>query len=301
MSDLAAQHPDLREARLQLALLDIEEKRYEEAESQFRKYYVPGKGDARTLEGLVAVYRAQKRLDRALILLRQDLEKGPQYDQVRLLLARVAGEAGNNDLAVEQFRQLSKNQPGSASIAFQLGVACHARGDLDCAIGAFERAKELDPKVAATWGYLGKALEEAGRRPEAVTSYRRSLDLDAGNTWVMNNLAFLLADMSGDLGEALKLAGNAVRQNPGNAAFNDTLGWVYLKKRDFRSAIQEFEGARNRSPEAVDYRIHLGEALLGAGNRNEARAELVTALRLPATQQERKTIENLLRQSAENR
>ena len=297
LSGLARQHPSLREPQLQLALLDVEEKHYAEAEARFRKYYVPGKGDTRGLEGLVAVFRAQKRLDRAIVLLRQDLEKGPQYDQVRLLLAGVAHEAGNNDLAVEQYRQLALKQPGSPAIALQLGVACQARGDLNCAIGEFERARKLSPGTAATWGYLGKALADADRKPEAVASYQQSLRLDPRNPWVMNNLAYLLADTSQDLNEALKLAGNAVRQSPGNADFNDTLGWVYLKKKDFQSAIHVFEGARDRSPGAIDYRIHLGQAFLASGNPGQARSELEAALRLPATPQERRMVEDLLKDS----
>jgi tetratricopeptide (TPR) repeat protein len=298
---LIKSHPDLREAHLQLALLDVEEKLYPQAEAGFRKYYVPGKGDSRSLEGLVEVYRAQKQLDRAIVLLRQDLEKGPQYDQVRLLLASVAAEAGNYGLAVEQYRQLERNQPGSPTIALQLGVVCQTKGDLDCAIGEFERAKKLAPGNALSWGFLGKALEDASRKPEAIASYYQSLQLDGRNPWVMNNLAYLIADTAGDLNEALRLAGNAVKQNPGNAAFYDTLGWVYLKKKDFQSAVHVFEGARDKSPNAVDYRIHLGQALLASGERNQARSELETALRLPATPQERRAIEDLLRGSTGNR
>jgi predicted Zn-dependent protease len=301
LSSLARQHPNLREAQLQLALLDLEEKHYAEAEARFRKYYVPGTGDSRALEGLVAVFRAQKRLDRAIVLLRQDLEKGPQYDQVRLLLAGVAHETGDNELAVEQYRQLQRNQPGSGAIALQLGVACQAQGDLDCAIGEFERARKMSPGTAATWGYLAKALEDAGRKPEAVASYQQSLRLDPRNPWVMNNLAYLLADTSADLNEALKLAGDAVRQSPGNAAFNDTLGWVYFKKKDFQSAIHVFEGARDKNPEAIDYRIHLGQAFLASGDPGRARSELEAALRLPATPQERRMIADLLRDRIGNR
>ncbi|HEY3826088.1 MAG TPA: tetratricopeptide repeat protein, partial [Bryobacteraceae bacterium] len=298
---LQKQHPDLREAQLQLALLDVEEKHYPEAEVRFRKYYVPGKGDIRSLEGLVAVYRAQKRLDRAVVLLKQDLERGPQYAQVRQLLASVAAETGKDDLAVEQYRVVARSQPGTPAIAVELGLACQAKGDRDCAISEFERAKKLAPGNAAVWGFLGRALEDSGRKPEAIASYQQSLQLDQRNPWVKNNLAYLIADSAGDLNEALKLAGDAVRQNPGNAAFNDTLGWVYLKKRDFNSAVHVFEGARDKSPETVDYRIHLGQALLASGNRGRARSELEIALRLPSTPPERREIQDLLDGRAGNR
>jgi Flp pilus assembly protein TadD len=76
---------------------------------------------------------------------------------------------------------------------------------------------------------------------------------------------------------------------------------VYFKKRDFQSAIHVFEGARDRSPEAIDYRIHLGQAFLASGNRNQARSELETALTLTATAPERREIEDLLNESIGNR
>ncbi|HWF11876.1 MAG TPA: tetratricopeptide repeat protein [Bryobacteraceae bacterium] len=289
------QNPRLRDTQLQLALLDVEQKHYSQAEARFRKYYVGGKGDVKALEGLIAIYRAQRQLDQALTLLRQDLEKGPQYDSVRLLLAEVAHESGNNDLAIEQYRRLEQSQPKAPAIAIQLGVVCQEKGDLKCAIGEFERAKTLAPETAAVWGYLGKALEDVGRPAEAIASYQKSLELDKRNPWVMNNLAFLLADKGERLDDALKLASDALRLNPASASFSDTLGWVYLKKKDFQSALHLFQGARDKDPDAAAYRMHLGEALLATGNRTRGRSELEAALKLTGNQEERNTIAQLLR------
>ncbi len=103
LTDLIREHPDLREAQLQMALLDVEQKHYPEAEARFRRYYTPGKGDVRSLEGMVEVYRAQNHLDKAVALLQQDLQKGPQFNQVQALLARIAAQAGMNALAVSEY------------------------------------------------------------------------------------------------------------------------------------------------------------------------------------------------------
>ena len=53
LNSLVKEHPEIREAQLQLALLDTAEKRYPQAERRFRQYYNPGKGDVQALEGMV--------------------------------------------------------------------------------------------------------------------------------------------------------------------------------------------------------------------------------------------------------
>jgi tetratricopeptide (TPR) repeat protein len=300
LTRVEAQHPELREAQLQLALLDVEEHHYAEAEKRFRKYYVPGKGDVRSLEGLVALYKAQNQPDRAIAVLQDDLKKGPQSTAVRLLLAQTAADVGRNDIALAQFGQLSREQPESPTIAVEYGLACQASGDLSRAIGEFQTAAKLSPDNAIVQAYLAKALEDSGRIPEALSGYRRSLQLDERNPWVMNNMAYLLAQTGGDLNEALNLANEAVRTDPGNTSFSDTLGWVYLKKRDFGSAVQIFQSAREKSPKQVTFRIHLGQALLAAGDRNQSRLELQAALALSPTRQERERITLLLNGSGKN-
>lgn len=301
LTRLANSHPGLREAQLQLALLDVAEAHYPEAEKRFRQNYEPGKGDIRSLEGLVEVYRAQNQLSKAVTLLKGDLKKGPQSNPVRALLAHTAEESGDYDLAVEQYTQLVKADPGSAGMTMQLAMALLSKGDAARAVDEFRTAEKLAPGNAAVLAYLGRALDEAGRRAEAIEAYRRSLSLDNRNPWVMNNLAYLVTETGGDLNEALRLATEAVRSDPGDASFSDTLGWIYLKRRNFASAIQIFESARDKNPKQVEFRIHLGQALLAAGNRNQSQAELKTALGLPCTPEERDRITRLLKDEAEGR
>ena len=299
LTRLANIHPGLREVQLQLALLDVAQGHYLEAEKRFRQYYEPGKGDVRSLEGLVEVYRAQNQLGKAVTLIKEDLKKGSQESPVRGLLARTAEEAGEYDLAVEQYAQLAQADPASPGIGMQLGMALLSKGNPVRAIDEFRRTEKLAPGNAAVLAYLGRALDEAGRRAEAIDAYRQSLNLDSRNPWVMNNMAYLLAETGGDLNEALRLATEAVRNDPNNAAFSDTLGWIYFKRRNFPSAIQIFESARDKNPKQVEFRIHLGQALLAAGNRYQSYLELKAALGLPCTPEERDRIKRLLPNEAQ--
>jgi Flp pilus assembly protein TadD len=299
LSSLIRDHPELREAQLQFALLDVEEKHYAEAEARFRKYYQPGKGDVRSLEGLVELYRAQNRLGSAVDVLRLDLEKGPQFNDVRVLLAKTAAQAGQNDLAASAYEEAARVQPNSPAIAIGFGLACQSRGDYPRAIAEFARAEKLDPAEGLPSAYLGRALDESGHPQEAILSYRRSLARESHDPWVMNNLAYLLAERGGDLNEAFRLADAAVRVNPGNPLFNDTLGWVYFRKKDYASAIQIFSGVRDKSPGDVEFRIHLSRALLASGDRNRVSGELLAAKALPCSPAQREQINRLIAEAGQ--
>ena len=291
---LTQEHPDLREAQLQLALLDVEQKRYPAAEKRFRAYYEQGRSDVRVLEGLVELYRAQNQMDRAIALVQADLEKRPQANEIRALLANTAAQAGQTNLAIQEYERLVQFQPNSSEFAVRLGLACQARHDLPRAIAEFERAGKLAPQSPLAYAYLAKALDEAGRKAEAVQKYRQSLSLDNHNPWALNNLAYLLAETGGNLDEALKLAQLASQQDPNNPAFTDTVGWVYLKQRKFDSAAHVFESVCDKNPKDFTLRMHLATALLEAGELHRAKLELQTAQRLAATEEDRESIQKLL-------
>lgn len=294
LQDLAAKHPGLREAQLQLGLIEIGEKRYSDAEARFRRTYQPGKGDVRSLEGLVEVYRAQNQMPRAVELLQRDLDKEPQAFEVRSLLARTAEEGGQKELAVQEYKTLVQAKPQSPELALELGLAYQTAGSLPQAIAEFERAERMIPKDARPYALLGRAQDASGRKPEALAAYRQSLALDNRNPYVMNNLAFLMAETGGNLTDAMRLVQEALQQYPNESSFNDTIGWIYLKQNNFPTAIQIFQRLKQQSPREVEYRIHLGQALLAAGNRNQARLELEAASSIPSSPAEKKMLESLL-------
>ncbi len=61
---LTAENPNLTDAWLQMATLDVETKNYSEAEQIFRRLDQPGKGDVRASKGLVLVYTTQGQLQK---------------------------------------------------------------------------------------------------------------------------------------------------------------------------------------------------------------------------------------------
>jgi hypothetical protein len=105
-----------------------------------------------------------------------------------------------------------------------------------------------------------------------------------------NNLAWLYATTGkGNIDEAVRLAQGVTQKYPNVAGFMDTLGWVYYKKNLHTAAIEQLRKAvsineaearkANVSPSA-SFHYHLGMALKGNGDKEEARRQLEAAVRL---------------------
>src|SRR4029077_6594115 len=132
--------------------------------------------------------------------------------------------------------------------------------------------------------------------PEAIANYRESLRLDPENASVMNNLAFALAAPNVDLNPARQEALRAVQKSPTSAELADTLGWVYLKRKNIPSALQVFENLRQRQPKNASFRIHLAMAFLENGDPTSAQHELTAAQELHPSTEQQSQIKQLLTQ-----
>lgn len=274
---LAAQ-PDTPEAQLQLGLAYLAEKDFSEAERIFRQSSQNLPGDMRSLEGLVDTFVFQNRFDQAYGLLQQNLDKAPNSVQLRLLLAQTAGRAGNLNLAEEQYQRVLKDDPKSGSSYLSLAEIALLRGDLAAAIVKLEQALTLTPDDPKVIGVLASAYERSGKIDQAKDAYRKCLNIQPGNPAIQNNLAYLVAETGGDLSDAQRLAEQAVRRDPQNDSYVDTLGWVYIKRNMTESALKIFRGLTANHPDDSAYRYHLAMALLQSGDSQRAKSELERAL-----------------------
>jgi tetratricopeptide (TPR) repeat protein len=95
-----------------------------------------------------------------------------------------------------------------------------------------------------------------------------------------NNLAFLYVKQGGNLDMALDLAQRAKQLMPDLNPITDTLGWVLYKKGDYASALPLLQESVEKEPNSPRYRYHLGMALSAVGQKEKAKDELESALRL---------------------
>jgi Flp pilus assembly protein TadD len=83
-----------------------------------------------------------------------------------------------------------------------------------------------------------------------------------------------------NLDVALQLAQTATRRLPDNPAMQDTLGWIYYKKRLATLAVPPFERSVKLDPRNPIFQYHLGLAYMKAGDSSRARVAFQQALSL---------------------
>jgi tetratricopeptide (TPR) repeat protein len=291
LTALEKAYPQERKVQIQLALLDLKERRPGRAEERFRKLVRENPGDTSAMSGLLDVLAAKGRLDEAMPLLQEELDRSPESDGVRSLLADTALRIGAVDLALTQYQQLATSQPNQDRPYIGLGLAHRQKRDLPSAIASFQKACTLAPNDPAPIILLAQTLVSADRIPEAIRSYRRALELRPGNAAIMNDLAYEIADAGDNLDEALELAQGALKKNYRQPQFGDTVGWIYFKKHASDRAIPIFRNLITRYPDNPTFRYHLGMALLQKGDKVLARSEFKTALSKRPSPERRHDIE----------
>jgi len=107
----------------------------------------------------------------------------------------------------------------------------------DQAIVNFQQVLVLDSKHVAARYRLGNALAASGDHEAAVASYRKAMALGCHEPQMLNEVAWWLATRTGfepdDAQEAVRCAQSAVRQEPFQGPFWNTLGVAQYRAGEF--------------------------------------------------------------------
>jgi tetratricopeptide (TPR) repeat protein len=140
------------------------------------------------------------------------------------------------------------------------------RGDEGAAKKSASHIRRLYPMMAA--------LEaDANAQSNAIDLYEAAIHRGDPTGFAANNLAWLYAQRGVNLDRALTLATRAMQLRPADPAFADTLGYVFLRRREYSHAVAALERARELMPDADlgdSIKRHLAEAYLRAGNSDRA-------------------------------
>lgn len=191
------------------------------------------------------------RVDEAVALIRPRIKGGPEDFEEYLVLSSLLMGAGRGAEAVEAARQAvglaSEEEPGQATNALLM---------------------------------LSSAQERAGDPKGSEATLRQILAKDPQNTTALNNLGYFLAERNERLEEALDMTQRAVRAEPTNPSFLDSLGWVYFKLGKLPEAERYLSDAARRNPVSVAINEHLGDLFQRQGNAEKAKAAWRKALSL---------------------
>ena len=136
------------------------------------------------------------------------------------------------------------------------------------ALLAFQEALELkdDPR---TRFYLALTLDDLKRDTEAMEQLRKVISQNPENHEALNYLGYTLVERNERLEEAEKLIKEAVRLEPENGAYLDSLGWLYFKQGKLSFARYYLLKAARLEPDPEIYG-HLSELYRRLGDAKKA-------------------------------
>jgi Tfp pilus assembly protein PilF len=118
---------------------------------------------------------------------------------------------------------------------------------------------------------LSHFYSSAGNEEMSERCLQRLLSIMPDHVGANNDLGYFWADEGVHLDQAEKMIKKALENEPGNAAFQDSLGWLYYKQGRFGQAVTVLQDAA-ALPEGNEAEViqHLGDALYRVGKRAEA-------------------------------
>jgi Tfp pilus assembly protein PilF len=192
-----------------------------------------------------------------------------------MLIARTLVRAKEFSEASAVLTQILKAKP-DANILMQLAELAMLTGDKKRAESLLSDWLNKNPSDLKVRTQYATVLLQDGNNAKAVAQYEQILQKDPNNIVALNNLGWLL--QKDDPHRALTVAALAAKLSPGSADSADTLGWIQLKLKDPKSAVETLKRAHNLQPKNGEITYHLVLALDASGNHNSAKGLLKALL-----------------------
>ena len=138
------------------------------------------------------------------------------------------------------------------------------------AVSALKKAYALNPKDINTISSLALEYDGMQQFADSDSLYEEALRIDPQNALVLNNYGYSLGERGLQLERALDMAQRAVAAEPDNAAYLDTLGWIFFKLSRFTEAQQYIAKAVDTGKASAVVVEHLGDIFSKLGNREKA-------------------------------
>jgi tetratricopeptide (TPR) repeat protein len=142
---------------------------------------------------------------------------------------------------------------------------------------------------------IATAYEAAGQLDAAEKELRQLVSADPLNADALNSLSYMFADRGLRLDEAIELAQRAVKIEPENPAYLDTLGWALFKQGRIDEAAAPLGKAATSLAGNSVIQDHHGDVLSKRGRTAEAIAAWERALAGDGEQIDRAAIEKKIR------
>jgi len=227
--------------------------------------------------------RARNHFERA-ILINPGLEPA-HTDLAVALLSLLRPEE-----AVNVLDRARKEVPPSFRIEYLSGVARSQLKRFDQALEAYSAAEKLgstnQPPLTDHRFYfqVGALLEQKGDETKSIEYLEKALELKPDYDDALNHLGYMWAEKGKNLPKARAMIEQALKAEPENPAYMDSMGWVLFKLGKHSEALDWLLKARQRMTEPdATVLDHVGDAAAACARWDLAREAWAASLKVEAS------------------
>lgn len=227
------------------------------------------------------------------IAINPDLESA-YYDMATAQLesGRIADASATLDKARRKF-------PQNFMAEYLSGVACNEQKDYTNALQHFTTAEVVAEtsspgKLTDNFYFqMGATCERLGDYLRAEKCFEKSLSLAPDSSETLNYLGYMWADHGMKLDQARELIAKAVKAEPKNAAYLDSMAWVLYKLHEPKPALDyALKAIQFSEEEDATLYDHIGDIYAALGQKDKARQSWTKSLSLEKSDAVRKKLES---------
>jgi len=184
------------------------------------------------------------------------------------------GLAKNDKKANYYFLLASKINPKHSYPFYLRGLLFLSKKNYIKAEKFFQKAEKLEPKSEELYYNIAIVKDSLKKQEELIKILKKALTKYPKSSRLNNFLGYIYADKNIRIKEALSLIKLALKQDPNNAAYLDSLGWVYFRMGKFNLALENLLKAEKflgklKALDPVIYE-HLGDTYFKIGKNEKA-------------------------------
>src|SRR5229473_1994978 len=225
---------------------------------------------------IMETYRSSKDLSKALQAGKEALAKYPNDPAIRASQALLLADNEQTEEAVKTLRvpsSHSETDRESYINVAQVYQRAKRYKEAEEAAHAAEVLPGQPREKALAWTVLGSIYERQKFYDRAEEEFKKVLAVDPKNAYVLNYYGYMLGDLGQRLDEAQSLVQRALKEEPFNGGYLDSLGWIYFKQNKLADAETTLRKALQRESHDATIHSHLGDLYAKTGRTDLAAEE----------------------------
>ena len=226
--------------------------------------------DVTIMHFLSNIYLEESILDSAGIIANQIIFHHPS-DPRGYLDASLAELNNENPLgAIKILEPVNKKFFNEFSIQYLLGSSYQQLEEYDKATIVLRQSLKIYPESRGARHTLAIASDALNYWNESDSLYEGLIASDTNDVQALNNYSYSLVERNIHLNKALEMAKKAIELEPDNAAYLDTIGWIYYKMDNIDKALSFIRKSVELDNNNAIVLEHLGDVLIAKNQIQEA-------------------------------